>query len=273
MDAAAGAQRSVGAVELAVRQQAGRTVLARLYQAGALRLRLVRAEQDGFATAILLNTGGGVAGGDCYQIDLNVSAQARLVVSTQGAERIYRARTTDAPARIDLRVKVAAGAVMEMLPQETILFDQAAMARRLQVDLAITGRYLGVEALVFGRAAMGEQVRRLDISDRVEISRDGRLVYLDHLRPQADFAYAQDRAAMLSGAAALATVILAEPDAERWLEPVRAALGDAQAGASSWNQLLIVRMLAPSGEALRYGVQRVLAVLREGRALPRVWAC
>ena len=273
MDAGVGAQRSVGAVKLAVRQQAGRTVLERLHQAGALRLRMVRAEQDGFATAILLNTGGGVAGGDDYRVDLDVGAEARLVISSQGAERIYRAGVIDAPARIELRVMVAARAMMEWLPQETILSDQAAMARRMRVDLDITSRYLGIDALVFGRAAMGERVHFLDFSDRVEIHRDGRLVYMDRLRPPADFTYAQERAAMLGGATAMATVILAEPDAERWLEPVRAVLGNAQAGASSWNQLLIVRMLAPSGEALRYEVQRVLTVLREGRAMPRVWAC
>lgn len=267
------AQRSVGSIGFAVCKREAQTVMARLYQAGALRLRLVRAEQENFATAVLLNTGGGIAGGDRLDIDIATGIDARLIISTQGAERVYRASALDDPARIDVRLVVAEGAVVEFLPQETILFDQAALTRQTRVEIAGAGRYLGVESLVFGRAAMGEIVQHLDFSDRLEIIRDGRVVFLDRLSPPQDFQQAQSHSAMLGGARAMATILLADIDAEQWLVAVRAALGAEQAGASAWNQLLVVRILAQSGEALRMLVRRVLNVLREGRAMPRVWGC
>ncbi|WP_460253094.1 urease accessory protein UreD [Acidiphilium sp. MT5] len=273
MDAVAMAQRSVGSIGFAVCKREAQTVMARLYQAGALRLRLVRAEQENFATAVLLNTGGGIAGGDRLDIDIATGIDTRLIISTQGAERVYRASALDDPARIDVRLVVAEGAVVEFLPQETILFDQAALTRQTRVEIAGAGRYLGVESLVFGRAAMGEIVQHLDFSDRLEIIRDGRVVFLDRLCPPQDFQQAQSHSAMLGGARAMATILLADIDAEQWLVAVRAALGAEQAGASAWNQLLVVRILAQSGEALRMLVRRVLNVLREGRAMPRVWGC
>ncbi len=233
----------------------------------------MRAEQEDFATAVLLNTGGGIAGGDRLNIDIATGIDARLIISTQGAERVYRASALDDPARIDVRLVVAEGAVVEFLPQETILFDQAALTRQTRVEIAGAGRYLGVESLVFGRAAMGEIVQHLDFSDRLEIIRDGRVVFLDRLSPPRDFQRAQSHSAMLGGAMAMATILLADIDAEQWLVAVRAALGAEQAGASAWNQLLVVRILAQSGEALRMLVRRVLNVLREGRAMPRVWGC
>lgn len=224
------------------------------------------------ATAILLNTGGGIAGGDSHTISITGQPNTVLTISTQSAERIYRAGTTDSPARITTRIRIEAAASVEYLPQETILFDQSALTRRLHIDLTGSSRYLGVETLIFGRAAMGETVNRLDLSDIIELYRDGTLIFRDALKPPNPFTGAARRA-MLGNAAGLATILLAAPDAVGQLDTVRLALGDAQAGASVWNGLLLVRILAQTGTALRGLVVRVLDVLRGGRAMPRNWAC
>jgi len=266
-------QRSSGRIDLAVKPRNGVTVLGRLHQSGPLRLRLISAERDTATTAILLNTGGGIAGGDTNRIDITAAPGTAITLSSQGAERIYRAGIGDLPSRITTRIAIGAAATLEYLPQETILFDSAALDRSLRIDLAGSARYLGIESLIFGRTAMGETIAALDLTDTVELHRDNALVFRDSLKPPRDFAAAQTHRAMFGGASAIATILLAAPDAARHLDAVRAALGDAQAGASAWNGLLLIRIMAQTGAVLRDIVLRVMNVLRGGRAMPRVWAC
>ncbi len=255
-----------------VKPRNGVTVLDRLHQSGPLRLRVIGAEPDRATTAILLNTGGGVAGGDTHRIEIAARSGTALTLSSQGAERVYRADPDDPPARITNRITIADGASVAYLPQETILFDRAALHRRLRIEVSGSARYLGVESLIFGRAAMGETVRTLDVADTIELHRDSRLIFRDSLRPPPDFATSRHRA-LFAAATAIATILLAAPDAARHLDAVRAALGDSQAGASTWNGLLLIRIMAQTGAALREIVLRVMSVLRGGRAMPRVWAC
>lgn len=271
------AQRAVGHIRLSVRLRDQTTVLDRLHQSGPLRLRVVRSEPDTATTAILLNTGGGIAGGDVNRIDITAAPRTALTLSSQGAERIYRAGIGDLPSRITTRIAIGAAATLEYLPQETILFDNAGLNRSLRIDLAGSARYLGIESLIFGRAAMGETIAALDLTDTVELHRDDALVFRDKLRPPREFAAAQTHRAMFGGASAIATILLASPDAASFLDAVRDALSGRNpgvtAGVSAWNGLLLVRLLAQTGAALRVASLRVLSVLRQDRPMPRVWGC
>lgn len=266
------AQRSVGRIGLTIRRRGESTVLDRLHQSGPLRMRMIGAEPSVAATAILLNTAGGIAGGDRHDIAITASEFTTLTLSTQGAERIYRAGVSDSPASITTRITLADHAALDYLPQETILFDNSGLTRRLRIDLAASAQFLGVESLIFGRAAMGEAVQTIHLTDTIELHRDNRLIFRDSLHPPPDFATSQ-HGALFASATAIATILLAAPDAARHLDAVRAALSDAQAGASAWNGLLLIRIMAQTGAALRDIVLRVMDVLRGGRAMPRVWAC
>lgn len=247
-------------------------MLDRLHQSGPLRARIIRPESGAATTAILLNTAGGIAGGDRHSIDIAAQPATSLTLTTQGAERVYRAGPADRPAWVVTNIVIAEAATVENLPQETILFDQSRLTRRLHLDLAGSSRYLGVDSLIFGRAAMGESIRQIDLADTIELHRDASLIFRDRLRPPMEFATAQN-SAMFGTATALATILLAAPNAAFYLDAVRAALIDTEAGASAWNGLLLVRILAQTGSALRSIVLRVLAVLRGGQPMPRVWAC
>ncbi|MGC9268592.1 urease accessory protein UreD [Acidiphilium sp.] len=271
------AQRSSGVIRLAMRRRDGATVLERLHQSGPLRLRIVRPEPGRWATAILLNTGGGIAGGDDHQLDIAAQSGTALTLSTQGAERVYRQGDGDAPARIAMRIAIADAAFVEYLPQETILFDRSALERRLRVDLTGSAGYLGVESLIFGRGAMGEVVRLLTLSDGIALYRDGTLLFRDVFRPPHSFATSRRRA-MLGDAGAMATILFVAPGAAARLDAVRsmldgAALDGAAAAVSAWNGLLLVRILAQTGAMMRMIVLLVLEMLRGGRAMPRVWGC
>ncbi|MFC6759977.1 urease accessory protein UreD [Sulfitobacter porphyrae] len=170
--------RTRGAGSIAVRAAAqGETRLANLRQSGAMKLVLPRVFRPDIE-AVIVNTAGGVTGGDRLQLEAVAGAGACLTLSTQAAERIYRAQPGEVGC-VDTRLEVAAGARINWLPQETILFDHAALNRRLTVDLAAEAGFLMVETLVFGRAAMGEVLHEVHLRDRIRINRAGAPLYLD----------------------------------------------------------------------------------------------
>jgi len=181
----------------------------------------------------------------------------------------------EAGASVTTRLDVGDDADAEWLPQETILFDRARLRRSTEVRLSGSARFLGIEAVIFGRAAMGEQDATGALSDRWRIWRDGALVYADAFGLDGNVAATMARPALGGGAGAMAVILLVAPDSAALLGPVREALAetDGQAAASSWNGILAVRLLAPDGATLRADLIRALRPLRGGRPLPRVWSC
>ncbi|WP_250265626.1 urease accessory protein UreD [Rhodovastum atsumiense] len=264
-------QRSHGVLEIAFRRRGERTVLADLRQEGCLKARFPR-PHDGLE-AVTLNTSGGIAGGDGLRSAITLHEATRVTLAAQAAERFYRTLPSDLPARIRTAVTLAPGAALEWLPQEAILFDGCAFDRALDVTMAADAAFLGVESLVFGRAAMGERLRSARIADAIRIRRGGQLVLHDSIRLSGRVEAVLARPAVAAGAQAVATLVLVAPDAESRLEALRTALAPFEAGASAWNGMLLARILAPDGAALRAAVVAGLECLRGGRSLPRVWMC
>jgi urease accessory protein len=264
-------QRAFGRLRLAIRRRGEASALEDLRQEGCLKARFPNA--PGWFETVLLNTSGGVAGGDNLESAITVGAGARAGFTSQAAERFYRARPDDQPARVRTRIALAEGATAEWLPQESILFDRAALDRRLEVDLAEDASFLGVETLIFGRAAMGERVTALRLADTIRVRRAGRLVLHEAVRIDGDAAALLDRPASAGGAVAIATLVHVAPDAESRLESLRAAWAQppAEAGASAWDGMLFGRVVATDGAQLRSTLLAGLAALRDGRPLPRVW--
>jgi len=224
-------------------------------------------------TAVVATTSGGIVGGDRMAVTATAADGARALVTMQAAEKVYRSAGPD--ATVDVRLSAGVGAWLEWLPQETILFDAGRTHRRLTVNLAATARFLGVECLVFGRAAMGETLRQVEFHDRWTVAREGKPVLDERVRLNGAVAATLSRRAVAGGACGAATIIHVAPDAEAGLDAVRASLAEApgEAAASAWNGALVVRVLADHSRALRATVLAALAPLREGRAVPKVWQC
>ena len=269
------AQRVAG--RAACTLSAGR--LQRLAQAGAAKAMLPRVP-GGPPEVVFLNTAGGLTGGDRLDYALTVSS-GTAVGTTQTAERVYRAGA--GVARVAQRLQVGAGAGLLWLPQETIVFDGAALERQTEVALAADASVVMLDIVVFGRAAMGERVDRVHLRDTRRVTRDGRPVALDAVRMDA----MPDGPAGLRGAGAVASLGRVGPGSADLLGPVRAALqgcagagqGDrggvppaasVRAGASAWDDRLMVRAMAADGWPLRRLIARVLPVLTS-TPLPRVW--
>jgi urease accessory protein len=266
--------RSTGRIDLNLVPRAGVARAMRAYQSGCLRMRMPRTSDAGEPPcAVVLNTAGGIAEGDQLSMRMRWDKDCVATVTTQAAEKVYRALAHG--SEIATRIEVERGARAEWLPQETILFDGCRLRRDAEIVLAEDVTFLGVEAVVLGRQAMGEDVRRGALRDRMRIWRNGRLIYADTLALEGDIAALMSRAAIGAGARAMAVLVHASNTASALLDPVREALETARghAAASSWNGLLAVRLLAPDGETLRHDIAATLAVLREGRPLPRVWRC
>jgi len=262
-------QRAEGALALRFKRTGATTRIETFFQQGCLKTRLPRPVNAAICEAITMNISGGIAGGDSLFTSITLGTGARAIVSTQAAERLYRALAE--PARITTRITLQEGTALDYLPQETILFDGFGLNRSLDIALAEDASFLGLESLVFGRLAMGEAVQTGHLRDRITLRRGGKLVLQDMTRLDGDINAALQRQAVAAGATAVATIIAAGPGAVEKLTRLREALGDAHAGASAFEGLILARILAPNAASLRQTILRALAVLQNGRALPKTW--
>ncbi len=265
-------QRATGQLHIIVKRRGTETVLDRFRQEGCLKARLPRPEQGAWTTAVTLNSSGGVAQGDRLATAITAGPDTQLTVASQAAERFYRSPGGD-PARIRTVLTVAGGAALEWLPQESILFDQCALDRRLDIDVADGAWLLAAETLVFARTLMGETVRQASLRDVIRVRVGGRLLLHDAIRLEGAVQAVLDRPAVANGGRAVATLIHAAPDAPARLDGLRAALAPFEAGASVVDGVLLARIVAQDGACARAAIVAGLAVLRNGRTLPRVWNC
>ena len=259
------ANRAAGRIALSVAAQDGVTRRRHVYEHGPLRVRFPNAGGGGLE-AMIVNTAGGVAGGDQHDLEMAAGAGASLTVTTAAAEKVYRA--LDPGAEIAVRLFGAANSRLCWLPQETILFDRARLSRRIDVDLDETAALLIAEAVVFGRSAMGEQVEEGAFTDCWRVRRGGRLVFAETVRLDGAIAQRLNEPAVTGGGVAIATV-LAVPGDEIAVERVRAQTFCGEVGVSAWNGLAVARLCAKDGASLRRDLAVVVCAL--GGVLPRLW--
>jgi urease accessory protein len=239
-----------------------------LHESGSLRVRFPSPEAEGLS-AVFVNTAGGVAGGDRFDIDIAAGEESRLTVTTAAAEKIYRAQGP--AAQLNIALKAADGAHLSWLPQETILFDRARVSRRIDIDLAKGASLLLCEIVVFGRAAMGERMRQGEFVDRWRLRRGGRLVFAETVRLDGDIGEKLGRPAIAKGGVAIGTALIVPGDAalvERIRELSEKFGGEV--GVSAWNGFAMARFCAQDAARLRADMIAVLG-RASGAALPRLW--
>jgi urease accessory protein len=262
------ANRAQGAVTFDVHQVEGVTRRRSLYEFGSLRVRFPSPEAQGLS-AVFVNTAGGIAGGDRFDIDISTGAGSRLAATTAAAEKIYRAEGP--AARLNIALKAEAGSHLAWLPQETILFDRARVLRRIDIDLAESASLLLCEIVVFGRAAMGERMRQGEFVDRWRLRRGGRLVFAETIRLDGDIGEKLARPAVAKGGVAIGTALIVPGDAAL-VERIREVSNSlsSEVGISAWNGFAMARFCAQDAARLRADMMTVL-----GRAssavLPRLW--
>ena len=262
------ANRARGAVRFDVRLEDGVTRRGQLHESGSLRVRFPSPEAEGLS-AVFVNTAGGVAGGDRFDIEIAAGEGARLTLTTAAAEKVYRA--PDEAAQLNISLKAESGARLGWLPQETILFDRARVSRRIDIDLAEDASLLLCEIVVFGRSAMGERMLSGEFVDRWRLRRGGRLVLAETVRLDGDIGEKLARPSVANGGVAIGTALIVPGD-EALVERIREAANSfgGEVGISAWNGFAMARFCAQDAARLRADMMTVLGRASPG-ALPRLW--
>ena len=261
-------QRAQGKLKLHFTEISGETNISHFYQSGSLKALLPKPSAN-HIEAILINTSGGLAGGDELLMSFETGPNTKTSITTQAAEKVYKSAKENSIVEVD--VNVGENGYFFWCPQETILFHESRMKRTLNFQIRNSSKLLIVENIIFGRQNMGEQSISGQLVDRWRISRENKLVLAEN------FIFNEKK--HLSGTATLgdnhciSTVIYASHDAENYLESTRALLNtdEVSGGASCWNYLLIARIAAKKPEMLK-GILLLLLRLLSKDKLPRIWA-
>jgi urease accessory protein len=261
--------RAVGRIAFTVAAGLGGSRRGRVHEAGSLRVRFPNGASQATLDAVIVNTAGGMAGGDRFAIDIKVGAGARLSVTTAAAEKIYRSLGPDTD--ICVKLDVGPGGALAWLPQETIVFDQARLRRSIDIELARDAKLLLAEAAVFGRSAMGETVVQGHFFDRWRLRVGGALVFAETLRLDGDIAQRLAQRAIAGGGVAVASVIK-YPGDDTDATAIRTAQDRfaGEVGVSAWNGVVVARLVASDGAALRRDLVAMLTAL-DAAPLPRLW--
>jgi urease accessory protein len=262
------ANRAQGAVKFDVKLEDGVTRRGVLHESGSLRVRFPSPEADGLS-GVFVNTAGGIAGGDRFDIDIRAGAGARLTLTTAAAEKVYRA--SGPAAQLNIALKAEAGAQLSWLPQETILFDRARISRRIDIDLAEDAKLLLCEIVVFGRSAMGERMLHGEFIDRWRLRRGGKLTFAETIRLDGDIGAKLAQSAIAKGGVAIGTALIVPGD-EAVVERIRevSETFGGEVGISAWNGFAMARFCAQDAARLRADMMSVLG-RASGMALPRLW--
>lgn len=260
--------RAQGAVSLTVKRVGDSTALDALRMSGSLKCLFPR--RTGHAVeAVLINTAGGITGGDRFEIAAAAAAGTALSLTTQTAERAYRAQPGET-GHLTTTLRVSRDACLHWLPQETILFNGSALVRKLRIDLEPGARLLVAEPLIFGRTEMGETVKTALFSDCIEVRRDDQPLFIDRTAFTGDIAAHLARPHVANGARAMALIVYIAPDAEARLGRLRSLLPEIAGASLIGTDVLVARCLAADGYDLRETLLPALKFLSDAE-LPKCW--
>jgi urease accessory protein len=271
-------QRAEGAGRIVLSGSEKGTRILDVFQRSPIRIMFPRTAGGPVEEAVLINTAGGIAGGDRLEYAVTTLANASIAVTSQAAEKVYRA--LGEPARIATKLKACEAAKLAWLPQETIVFNWARLSRETEVDLSTGAELLALEWIVLGRAARGEAMVGGSITDSWRVKKDGRLIWADSFRATDDTLPHLQRKALLSNCKALATLIYFGPRIQERLEFLRdiaPSLG-CLCAATSVAGLIVIRFAASASSDLRLALRSFLRQF--GRELgpgpfrvPKMWSC
>lgn len=242
--------------------------LEELYQSGCAKLMLPKTYGE-MTEAVMLNTSGGITGGDRLNVKIQVENGA-VVATSQTAERLYRSITE--PAKIEIKLRAYNAATLHWLPQETIIFDGAELDRTVCLDMSADSKCLLAETIVMGREAMGEDIRVCHFTDNWRLYREGQLFHAESLRLTDRVAEIMAVPAGGNGARLLSTILYAGFDAEQKAGLLTSVVEtcSSKCAMSCWNDRLVIRLMSPHPRFARADIKELLCAL-SGQPLPRVW--
>jgi urease accessory protein len=276
----AGSSHWVATLDLGFERDGDTTRLIRREHTGPLRVQKpLYPEHPSTCHAIIIHPPGGIVGGDELHMQVDTGPKARAFLSTPGAAKWYRANGHRSRQR--LRIRVADGAALEWLPQETILFNAADVVFDTTIDLGADASYLGCEILCFGRKASGETFEQGHVQQSMMIRREGKPLWLEQGALAAGSRQMQSPLGLGGYSVCASLIAVGGASSAALLTAVReqcAASNDShgQFGVTHMKSVIIVRYLGNNSEVARRVMLAAWQVLRPallGRDafIPRIW--
>ena len=259
--------RALGQISITTCLKRQSSRLDDLYQKGCIKALFPN--RNDHLEAVLINTSGGITGGDRLDVRAHAKNNTHMVISTQACERVYRAHA-DSIGKVKTALTVSDGAMLAWLPQETIMFDGGKLERRLTLNLEKSARALVIEPLLFGRLAMGETQINGYFRDRIDISIGGDLIYRDTTLLAGDITAKLARPAVASGMRAMATLLYRAPEAAGYHAQLAAYLNSTSGATLLSKDFLALRFLASDGQKLRKIMLPILDLFTRN-TLPKCW--
>jgi urease accessory protein len=280
LEGRAGAKEAAGwEARLALRfeREAGRTVLAARRHAGPLRVqKALHPEGAAVCHVVIVHPPGGIVGGDRLSIGLEAGRGAHAQLTTPGAAKWYR--SAGRVARSETVIAAGAGAIVEWLPQETLLFDGARAAVRLRVELSGDARFIGWDVTALGRTESGERFASGSLRQTFELHRDDVLAYCERTALDGGSPALQS-GAILNGAPVFGTFVAAfDPVPDELLAACRAvACAEGEGAVTRLPHVLVARYRGDSSSTARTYFAKLWRVLRPALAgreavAPRIWS-
>jgi urease accessory protein len=225
----------------------------------------------------LLHPPGGLVPGDSLEVDVNAGEGAQVLVTAPAATKIYRSDGRGSSLVQTLRV--AAGAVLEWLPQETIVFEGARADVVTRVELQGDASFVGWEIVCLGRPACGEGFRTGMCRQQWELRRDGQPLLVERTR----FDDEVQRAGWgMRGAPVVGTLLVSWPGVSDvdygnlFGDVLAPSTGDCLT-VTRVRSALLMRYLGNSAQRARGHFERAWTVLRplvakRPACFPRIWS-
>lgn len=264
-------QRVKGNAAVSFKFANGKTRLDKLYQHGSAKIRFPKTYQK-FAEAVLINTAGGLTGGDSLDWSLKLEAETNTVFTTQACEKSYK--SSESTAQVSTQIIVGENATCHWLPQETILYDCSSLARTLDIQLASSSRLIAFESVMLGREAMGENIDQCFFKDKWRIKRDDKLIFADDVKLEGNAKEIEKSQTLMAGQKAFSTLVYSGPEDDEQLQLIANKLRKIMQGkymaSSAFNGKIVARFLSCDTYKMR---AELIPVLKElsGNELPRVW--
>ena len=254
--------------------------LVGLRQQAPIRFLFPELEEMGARSVVLVNTAGGIVGGDDLTYNISATDGAEVLITGQAFEKVYGAKTKS--ARLKVKLEVGQGSVFEFLPQGTIFFNKSRLERRTTINIYADAQLLFGEIMYFGRTAMSEQITAGRIIDQTDVWFGGERVLFDSFRLTHDEYPATQSVAGLNGATCSGLLLLMTSNPKKNLNYILQLLkgpnsDGTMCGASLMDSgLIVVRWLGNNATIIRQSFGNVWSNIRDyalGRPniLPSIW--
>lgn len=274
-------QRWQARLDLYFAERDGRSWLAQKQHVGPLVLqKTLYPEGQSICHGIIVHPPGGIAGGDALTLAVSLSQQSKVLLTTPGAGKWYKANGREASQHLIFNLQDAA--IFEWLPQENILFDGSQVRLTSEINLSRNARYAGWDILCFGRQAQSECWQSGTMHQNVSIRRENKFIWLERTAIVPEPTLMQSLVGLSANAVSASFVIAAgivppEVLAQcREIQPKLALDMHARYGVTALPEIFCARYIGQSAQCARAYFEMLWQILRpwymgHDSARPRIW--